>query len=59
MQSLKANKAQGIDEIYTNLLKEGGDELLDTIHIIFHKSWEKGSVPADLKIPAVKFLKKP
>ena len=59
IQSLKANKASGPDEIYTNLLKEGGDELVKAIHNLFHKSWQKGSVPVDLKITAVKFLKKP
>ena len=41
IQSLKANKAPGPDEIYTNLLKEGGDELVKAIHKLFHKSWKK------------------
>ena len=41
------------------MLKEGGDELVKAIHNLFHKSWEIGSVPADWKIAAVKFVKKP
>ena len=43
----------------THLLKGGGAELLEAIHNIFHKSWEKDSFSADWRIAAVNFLKKP
>ena len=39
IQSLKTNKAPGPDEIYTNLLNGGGDELVKAIHYLIHKAW--------------------
>ena len=43
----KNNKAVRIDEIPTELLKHGQDELADKLTNVFNTIWQKEDVPGD------------
>ena len=58
LQQLKNNKSPGPDNVFTELLRHAGEELMRAIHRVFQKSWEKATVPTKWKIAEVKFLRK-
>ncbi|KAK1791378.1 hypothetical protein P4O66_013384 [Electrophorus voltai] len=47
IRTLKANKAPGLDEIATEMLKHGGDAIANTLTVLFNKCWQDQSVPSD------------
>lgn len=55
---MKKNKAPGPDEVYSDLLKLPGEEMLKAIHSLFQKSWRDGKVPDRWREAEVKFLRK-
>jgi hypothetical protein len=47
IRKLRNNKAPGPDNIISELIKEGGQELKHRIHKLILKIWEKEELPAD------------
>ncbi|KAK1806239.1 hypothetical protein P4O66_000117 [Electrophorus voltai] len=47
IQTLKANKAPGLDEIAPEMLKHGGDAIVNTLTVLLNKCWQDQSVPSD------------
>ena len=58
LQQLKNNKSPGPDNVFTELLRHAGEELLKAIHKVFQKSWEEATVLVQWKLAEVKFLRK-
>ena len=49
LNKLKTNKAAGVDEIYSRILKECSDEVVEPLTLIFNKSIKECKVPNDWK----------
>jgi hypothetical protein len=49
IQKLRNNKAPGPDNIISELIKEGGQQLKHRIFILILKIWEKEVIPTDWK----------
>ncbi|KAK1798816.1 hypothetical protein P4O66_007096, partial [Electrophorus voltai] len=47
IRTLKANKAPGLDEIAPEMLKHGGDTIVNTLIVLLNKCWQDQSVPSD------------
>src|SRR5215813_932928 len=45
IQSIKPNEAPGLDSIYRRVLKEGAEELIETLTTIFKTSMQTGIIP--------------
>ncbi len=55
-QILRNNKAAGPDGIPAEILKAGGDDLLQHLHALILKVWDKEAIPADLRDALVVIL---
>ena len=49
LQEMKNNEAPGIDYITKELLKDGGEEILQTLNTLFNKCLDAGKVASDWK----------
>ena len=58
LQLLKTNKSPGPDEVFTELLKNAGEEFKMAICKLFQRSWNEAVVPSKWKVAEVKFLRK-
>ena len=58
LQLLKTNKSPGPDEVFTELLKNAGEEFKMAICKLFQRSWNEAVVPSKWKVAEVKFLQK-
>ncbi|KAK1802256.1 hypothetical protein P4O66_021914 [Electrophorus voltai] len=47
IRTLKANKAPGLDEIAPEMLKYGGDAIVNALTVLLNKCWQDQSVPSD------------
>lgn len=57
-QRLQNGKSPGPDNIFTDMLKNAGEEMTKAIHNLFQMSWETTKVPDKWKEAEVKFLRK-
>ena len=53
---LKKGKVLGLDNIYSDLLKGAGNEILEAVNTLFLKSWPERMLPQQWKKTKVKFL---
>ncbi|XP_035772278.1 uncharacterized protein LOC118456011 [Neolamprologus brichardi] len=58
IKSLKNNKAAGLDEIPAELLKHGGQAMVEELTTLFNKCWQSGTVPEDWRRGAIVKLPK-
>ena len=58
LQRLQNGKSPGPDNIFTDMLKNAGEEMTKAIHNLFQMSWETSKVPDKWKEAEVKFLRK-
>jgi len=56
IKKLKDHKAPGTDGIKAELLKAGGDAVLEALHTLIVKIWEEEKVPQDWKRSEIKVL---
>lgn len=53
IQSLKNNKAPGEDNINSELIKIGGDQLITQIHRLIQRIWTNEQIPKDWNLEIV------
>ena len=58
LQRASTNTAPGTDEIYNELLKQGGDFLSDLLHTFFNAVWEAEAGPDEWSLALVRPLYK-
>uniref|UniRef100_A0A0B7BIP1 Reverse transcriptase domain-containing protein n=1 Tax=Arion vulgaris TaxID=1028688 RepID=A0A0B7BIP1_9EUPU len=49
LKNLKKGKAAGVDNIPAEALREGGEEMVNQLHILFNLVWDREEIPADWK----------
>ncbi|KAK1796709.1 hypothetical protein P4O66_009731 [Electrophorus voltai] len=47
IRTLKANKAPSLDKIALEMLKHGGDAIVNTLTVLLNKGWQDQNVPSD------------
>ena len=58
LQNLDDGKSSGPDNVFTDLLRRSGEQLIAAIHKLFLESWKTGKIPTAWKTAEVKFLRK-
>lgn len=51
--SLRNNRAPGIDDICAEMLKKGGDKLLETLHQLIEQCWNQETIPDEWNSGAI------
>ena len=49
INKLKSGKSPGIDSIYSEFLKAGGDAMVEILHVLFNLILETGEIPSSFK----------
>ena len=55
---LKVGKSPGIDGIPANVYQKGGEAVLDKLQDLFTNSWEKSTLPQDLRYAIIVSVQK-
>ena len=59
LKSMKINKAPGPDNIAAEVIKAGGEKMIECLHILYNIAFNSGMVPADWNLSYIcTFFKK-